>query len=71
MNIEYEPIVFLEHIFEKKIALLNSLTLSVRLSVRPFFRLPSVCTLFFRHLSTYDLQILDSKRRLSIYKDYG
>jgi hypothetical protein len=30
---------------------------------------PSVCTLFYRHLSTYDLQILDSKRRLSIYED--
>jgi hypothetical protein len=36
---EYEPIVFLENIFEKKIAPLNSLTLSVRLSVCPFFSL--------------------------------
>jgi hypothetical protein len=52
--------------FGKKIALLNSLTLSVRLSV-----CPSVCTLFFRQISTYDLQILDSKRRLSIYREYG
>jgi hypothetical protein len=76
--------------FWKKIALLNSLTLSVcpsvrlsvcpsvRLSVCPSVRLsvcpsvrPSVCTLFFRHRSTYDLQILDSKRRLSIYEEYG
>jgi hypothetical protein len=53
--------------FWKKIALLNSLTLSVCPSVRPSVR-PS---LFFRHLSTYDLQILDSKRRLSIYGEYG
>jgi hypothetical protein len=56
--------------FWKKIVLLNSLTLSVRLSVRPSV-CPSVCTLIFRHISTYDLQILDSKRRLSIYEEYG
>jgi hypothetical protein len=39
---------FFRAYFWKKIVLLNSLTLSV---------CPSVCTLFFRHLSTYDLQI--------------
>jgi hypothetical protein len=49
----------LEHIFEKKCSF-------------EFIKVcPSVCTLFFRHLSTYDLQILDSKRRLSIYEESG
>jgi hypothetical protein len=59
----------LEHIFEKKNALLNSLTLSVRLCLPSLCS--SVCYLFFRHLSTFDLQILDSKRRLSISEEYG
>jgi hypothetical protein len=43
----------------KKIALLNSLTLSVRSSVR-LSVYPSVCTLFFRNIFTYNLQYLDS-----------
>jgi hypothetical protein len=61
--------------FWKKIALLNSF---VRLYVCPFVRrsiCPSVCssvgTLFFLHLSTNDLQILVSKRTVSIYEEYG
>jgi hypothetical protein len=53
----------LEHIFEKNCSFkfINPVRPSVRTSA-----CPSVCILFFRHLSTYDLQILDSKRRLSI-----
>jgi hypothetical protein len=59
------PFYFFRAYFWKNIALLNSLSLSVH---------PSVCppvTYFFAIISTYDLQILDSKRKLSIYKVYG
>jgi hypothetical protein len=45
---------FFRAYFWKKIALLNSFTLSVRLYP------------IYHRLSTYDLQILDSKRKLSI-----
>jgi hypothetical protein len=56
----FQAVVLLEHIFEKNcsIEFINPVR-------------PSVCTLFFRHISTYDLQILDSKRGLSIYEEYG
>jgi hypothetical protein len=41
--------------------------ISKTLSVRMSFRLYPI----FRHLSTHDLQIMDSKRRLSIYEEYS
>jgi hypothetical protein len=48
----------------------NSQKCSIKFIKRPSV-CPPVCTLFFRYLSTNNLQSLDYKRRVSIYEEYS